>query len=718
MTIQWPRPSRLIAPVVLAFGAVAAPISTPQSGAAVSTLTQRFEVSADQNAYYSKFTDEARSSVAFGDVTGNGQPNVIVGGMDGRVIVGDLNGNVLGQYSIGSAEIQAPPALGDLDADGVLDIVIGNVDGNIVAMRGNGTEIWRNRTNRFADQGKDPSIYGAAAIGDIDNDGRPEVVLASNDHSLNAWNHDGTTVEGFPFTTMDSSWSAPALADIDGDGFAEIIQATDVDYITAPHAGCPGFGAIIRAIEHTGTQIWQTCIPGEIIMASASIGDIDADGDLDVVFGSGAYFTAIGEATQPANRVYALDAKTGSMLPGWPVDLGADSDASVALGNMDNDPQLEVATSAKDGQVHVLEHDGSVKWEACAMMPNSAPFVCEQGREWGGIATPVSIADIDNDGQQEVVAFIHTNVFVFDGSSGGVERTSDVIAGHGYAPKGQPTVVSHNGEALILVQYLHESGPNLVGRNAGDDLTIVGLGTGTPLGSSDWPQFGQNAANTGSAETAWDGAKWMKPWLSAVYQDLLGRQAEGSGVSYWSSRLGADLNKGQLAAQFSYTDEWLGVVVDDLYDSILHRAPDASGRAYWIGQLRAGKSTADVVSSFFSSDEYFTSVGGTNPLFVDALYQGVLARDPDADGRAYWVERLDNGDARGILSSLVYTSYESGGRRVDSLYDSLLGRSPDVGGRHYWANYLTTGDEITLAALLVGSEEYQSRSEARFPAES
>lgn len=701
----------------LTAAALAAPVLVATPGvasAADPSLTQRFEVVADQNAYYTKFTDEARSSVAYGDVTGDGAANVIMGGMDGRVIVASLSGTIVGQYSIGSAEIQAPPALGDLDADGVLDIVIGNIDGDIVALRGNGTELWRNKTDRFADIGKDPSIYGSAAIGDIDNDGRLEVVLASNDHSLNAWNHDGTPVTGFPFTTMDSSWSAPALADIDNDGFAEIIQATDVDYVTAPHAGCPGFGSVIRAIEHTGQQIWQTCIPGEIIMASGSIADLDADGDLDVVYGSGAYFTAIGEAEAPANRVYALDARTGAMLPGWPVDLGADSDATVAIGNLDNDPQLEVATSAKDGQIHVLNHDGTSKWNTCAMYPGTSTFACGPGREWGGISTPVSIADVDNDGKQEVVSFIHTHLFVMDGDTGAVERTSEAIAGDGYAPKGQPTIVEVNGETQIIVQYLREGSGSQNGRDAGDNLVITGYGTGTALGTADWPQFGQNSANTGSAETYWDGAKWMAPWLSAVYEDLLNRTADDSGVTYWSSRLASDLSKGDLANQFSLTDEWLGVVVDDLYLSILDRGPDASGRAYWIGQLRAGKPTADVVSSFFSSSEYFASVGGTNPLFVDALYQGILDRGPDASGKSYWVERLDAGTPRGDLSILVYTSYESGGRRVDSLYASLLNRAPDAGGRDYWANYLTAGDEIALAALLVGSEEYQTRAEARF----
>ena len=121
-----------------------------------------------------------------------------------------------------------------------------------------------------------------------------------------------------------------------------------------------------------------------------------------------------------------------------------------------------------------------------------------------------------------------------------------------------------------------------------------------------------------------------------------------------------------------------------------------------------------MVASFFSSPEYFDSVGGTNPLFIDALYAAVLDRAPDAQGRAFWVERLDDGTPRGELSSQVFSSVESGGRRVDGLYDKLLNRAPDAGGRDYWAQYLTTGDEIALTALLIDSPEYQDRAEDRF----
>jgi len=155
-------------------------------------------------------------------------------------------------------------------------------------------------------------------------------------------------------------------------------------------------------------------------------------------------------------------------------------------------------------------------------------------------------------------------------------------------------------------------------------------------------------------------------------------------------------------------------VADDRYYDILGLAPDPAGRAFWISQLEAGVPAPQVVSSFFASDEYFESVGGTNPKFIDALYQAVLRRPSDAAGKEFWVEQLDSGVPRGVLSTLVFRSYESGGLRVDGLYDKLLVRSPDPGGRDFWATYLTTGDEVALAAQISSSPEYIARAGIRF----
>lgn len=692
----------------ISLGTAVSLLSTVPAGAADAELTVNETLTVPFNNFYSSYANESMSSPAYGDVTGNGQAEIVIGGMDGRLSIMRPDGGTVLRPTIGPGAIHSSPTLADLTGDGVLDIVVGTTNGDVVAIKADGTEIFRQRT--CVTPGKPCDVYSSIAVGDIDNDGRPEVVVGGGGHHLHAFETDGSYTPGFPVETFGTTWASPALADIDGDGFAEIIIAVDINYGGFLPVGCQTWGASVRAYEHTGAAKWHHCVPGEIITASPAVADIDNDGKLEVAIGSGMFFNATGQPEGPSHLVRVLDATNGQLEPGWPVATGGLTIVTPAVGNIDSDPELEVVVTTEEGYVKAYEHDGTAKWTQCMMFDGSASrFSCPHPA-FNGLGSPVSIADVDSDGQQEVIAFVHTDVIVMNGTDG---RAEDKLFTDGrYVSRAQPTIVEHNGEATIIVQQLHEFGGN--GPSSQDQLVVSMIGTGTPLGAADWPMFANNHQRSGSIQTEWQGATWIEPWLKAMYTDLLQRTADQSGIDYWTGRLGGDMSTYDVATAFATSDEWLGVVVDGLYDDILGRAPDPGGRAFWISQLQAGVAAPEVVSSFFASDEYFESVGGTNPKFIDALYNAVLRRPSDAGGREFWVDELDNGAARGILSTQVFRSYESGGLRVDGLYDKLLNRSSDVGGRDFWATYLTTGDEVALAAQIASSPEYIDVADERF----
>ncbi len=82
-----------------------------------------------------------------------------------------------------------------------------------------------------------------------------------------------------------------------------------------------------------------------------------------------------------------------------------------------------------------------------------------------------------------------------------------------------------------------------------------------------------------------------------------------------------------------------------LYRAFLDREPDVAGAIYWIQTKRNGASLDDLAYGFAASVE-FTNEYGTlgNAAFLNVLYANMLARLPDPDGFAYWLDLMDSGE--------------------------------------------------------------------------
>ncbi len=76
-------------------------------------------------------------------------------------------------------------------------------------------------------------VAGSPALGDLDGDGKLEIVIGCDSGALNAWHSDGTSVTGWPQTAGSSLESAPALGDLDGDGELEVVIGSFDDKVYA-----------------------------------------------------------------------------------------------------------------------------------------------------------------------------------------------------------------------------------------------------------------------------------------------------------------------------------------------------------------------------------------------------------------------------------------------------------------------------------------------------
>jgi len=201
-----------------------------------------------------------------------------------RLTVFDKSGAVIQSWQLPSCSTSIDaqkilPAVGNLDSSSDQDIVVPMDCYTLAAfnLRTINGPIW---TTFHATQ-IDGQLLSSAAIGDLDNDGHNEIVIAAYDEKEHGGTHGGIYVfdgqgklrPGWPVLVEESFSAPPALADFDDDGLLEI--------------SIPSWSSRrVHLIRHTGFEVdgWPV-EPGGGTTAKSStvIGDINGDGRLDVV---------------------------------------------------------------------------------------------------------------------------------------------------------------------------------------------------------------------------------------------------------------------------------------------------------------------------------------------------------------------------------------------------------------------------------------------------
>lgn len=98
-----------------------------------------------------------------------------------------------------------------------------------------------------------------------------------------------------------------------------------------------------------------------------------------------------------------------------------------------------------------------------------------------------------------------------------------------------------------------------------------------------------------------------------------------------------------------------------LYDAALDRLPDRGGFEFWVGALQKGEALSSLASGFLASEEFaarFGDASADDDSFVERLYQNVLGRAGEAEGRAFWGDSLDKGCTRAEVLAAFSESAE------------------------------------------------------------
>lgn len=220
----------------------------------------------------------------------------------------------------------------------------------------------------------DIAAYGAPAIGDINGDGRMEIVAQFGDSGQQVRAYDVTGQElwraSVPSRSVISGGyrDAIVLADLEGDGSVEIIRGRTIIESNG-QVRCSGTG------DSGGTSNYAW---------SPVVADIDLDGVQEIIAG---------------RSVYRPDCSIK-------MQLDAVADGFAAVGNFDGDDEAEIVlvsngNSNATGQLYLFDHDGRRIFG-----PVSFPG--------GGVLGPPTLANVDEDAFPEIGIAGRANYAMFD----------------------------------------------------------------------------------------------------------------------------------------------------------------------------------------------------------------------------------------------------------------------------------------------------------------
>ncbi len=234
------------------------------------------------------------------DLDGNGTVEVIVD----MFIVAGSNGQLISTLNLGDYIPYRVPAVGDIDLDGRQEIILGNR-----AFDMSGATEW---TAGFA------GSYGHwAAIVNADSDPEGEVAMVGQG-LFGVYDHDGTELVRRSVGTGQPG--APCVADFDGDGEAEIGWAST---------------GVFSMIELDGSTLWSRTVQDNSGLAACSGYDFNGDGQYEVLYADETTLWIFDGPT--GNTLHSTGGHASGTLWEYPVvaDIDGDDSAEIVFGSND-----------------------------------------------------------------------------------------------------------------------------------------------------------------------------------------------------------------------------------------------------------------------------------------------------------------------------------------------------------------------------------------------
>ncbi|MEE9115516.1 MAG: VCBS repeat-containing protein, partial [Thermoplasmata archaeon] len=368
----------------------------------------------------------------------------------------------------------ATPA--DVNLDGNMDIVAGTSSG-VHAWTGDGGVgggiTWTESSTGLPAIG----LFWETAIGDINHDGKPDIVCADNNDGLRAWTGNGLTGPAAVWT--DASTGLPATESYASVDLGDVNHDGNLDVVSTAHYSGNGIRVWLGNGGAGGSVTWTENSAGLDTSTSGYLGvrlnDINNDGDLDIFaanyFGGGL-------------RVWLGDGGDGGTMDWTDASAGLPVGAYISVddGDYNNDGKVDFVTGLNSG-LQVWQNDRS---DFLINAYVSASINLPSTSTWADI----QFADVDQDGELDIgftsfqgqnngiKIFLGDATGVWTDSSSGLPVSGD-FSGLRFAD------IDHDGTIDIVSTQDGGGGNNGIHAWSGD-------GTGT------WTEMGLVAAESGA----------------------------------------------------------------------------------------------------------------------------------------------------------------------------------------------------------------------------
>ena len=583
---------------------------------------------------------------AAGDVNGDGFRDIVVGaplfdgaggGDVGRVTVfygasGGLTETNATRWegSSGADQFGTSVAGGDVDGDGYSDIIVGApgflTSGRATVHVGASTGVttfisWASSCGVVAGGNCGAAV---AYLGDVDADGLADIAVGApgetsafpGDGFVYVWPGDntGSTVGGSSIITLAGQIQgggfgttvAPA-GDVNGDGAADfLIGAPFADDFTGTVSEA-GYAELYLGDPTGGQSIfgflfWQGTVAGDRVgLGLAGLGDVNGDGFADFAVGLPG-LTAVGSVWLFWGESFPGSAPSVSLLGN---QAGADFGASIAgAGDVDGDGFADLLVG-EPGYTNVETGEGRALWYAGAPgSPGTYPDTLSLGAAAGDqLGQRVAGAgDVNGDGYQDVLV----TGYLADGLAG---ATTGVLRVHHGSPSGISSSPDFSIEGSVANERLGR-GADGVGDVNGDGYDDVAVGIynsaagGLPNTGEVRVYYGSPAGLTPAVGFAWSpsSANVYHGWTVSRAGD-----ANGDGYADFVSMNGGDK-----------TIYWFsGSASGPAMAGPIAPPTGFSGQYGWWGAISGGGDVnADGFDDLVVGDEGAASDGGTVHLFL------------------------------------------------------------------------------------------------------